>query len=67
MTDDYETELRHLRQEREIYSLRAKVAQLERRCDKLQRMHDNDQTYIARLQSKLKRDLAETVFGADDG
>lgn len=63
MTDPRDEELRHLRQEREIYSLRAKVAQLERRCDKLQQMRDGDQRYIATLQRKLKRDLAEGVFG----
>lgn len=63
MTDEFDYELRQLRQEREIYRLRADLQKALRRCDKLQKMHDDDQKYIQTLQRKLKRDRAEDIFG----
>jgi len=67
MTDEEKHELIQLRQKNLILEQRAQMAELRRRCDKLQKMNDDAQKYIQTLQRKLKRDLAENVFGGNDG
>lgn len=55
-------EIRILRQEREIYRLRARLAESEKRCADLQKMHDADQRYIGKLQAQVKRAAATAIF-----
>lgn len=60
MSDD--AEIRQLRQEREIYRLRAQLAEANKRNSDLQRMHDADQRYIGKLQAQIKRAAANAIF-----
>jgi len=63
--DEFDHELRQLRQEREIYRLRAELYKAREKVAKLQRRCENDQKYIDTLHRKLQRDRAEDVFGDD--
>lgn len=63
MTED--DEIRLMRQENTIFRLRAENAEMKARCASLQRLYDNAQRHIERLERKLDaapNGLAEAVF-----
>ena len=51
----YNQSEREANQEREILSLRARLAESQKRVAELQRLYDNSQTYIQRLMARVKR------------
>lgn len=51
----YDQSEREANQEREILSLRARLAEAEKRVAELQRLYDNSQNYIQRLMARIKR------------
>ena len=51
----YNQSEREANQEREILSLRARLAESQKRVAELQRLYDNSQNYIQRLMAKIKR------------
>ncbi len=51
----YNQSEREANQEREILSLRARLAESQKRVAELQRLYDNSQNYIQRLMEKIKR------------
>lgn len=51
----YNQSEREANQEREILSLRARLAESQKRVAELQRLYDNSQSYIQRLMAKVKR------------
>lgn len=51
----YNQSEREANQEREILSLRARLAESQKRVAELQRLYDNSQNYIQRLMAKVKR------------
>ena len=54
-TPFYNQSEREANQEREILSLRARLAESQKRVAELQRLYDNSQTYIQRLMARVKR------------
>ena len=54
-TPFYNQSEREANQEREILSLRARLAESQKRVAELQRLYDNSQNYIQRLMAKVKR------------
>ena len=54
-TPFYSQSEREANQEREILSLRARLAESQKRVAELQRLYDNSQNYIQRLRAKIKR------------
>ena len=51
----YNQSEREANQEREILSLRARLAESQKRVAELQRLYDNSQNYIQRLMARIKR------------
>ena len=51
----YNQSEREANQEREILSLRARLAESQKRVAELQRLYDNSQTYIQRMMARVKR------------
>lgn len=51
----YNQSEREANQEREILSLRARLAESQKRVAELQRLYDNSQNYIHRLMARIKR------------
>lgn len=65
MSDIEQLQQQVINQDREILRLRAELAEARTRVANLQRMYDNSQNHIGRLQAALKRhrqSLAEQVF-----
>lgn len=61
----YDQSEREANQEREILSLRARLAEAEKHLANLRRMHEHDQRHIARLSArirKLEKDQAAHLF-----
>jgi hypothetical protein len=54
-TPFYNQSEREANQELEILSLRARLAESQKRVAELQRLYDNSQTYIQRLMARVKR------------
>ncbi len=54
-TPFYSQSEREANQEREILSLRARLAESQKRVAELQRLYDNSQNYIQRLMARVKR------------
>ena len=51
----YNQSEREANQELEILSLRARLAESQKRVAELQRLYDNSQNYIQRLMARIKR------------
>lgn len=61
----YDQSEREAHQEREILSLRARLAEAEKHLANLRRMHEHDQRHIVRLSArirKLEKDPAAHLF-----
>ncbi len=54
-TPFYNQSEREANQELEILSLRARLAESQKRVAELQRLYDNSQNYIQRLMARIKR------------
>ncbi len=54
-TPFYNQSVREANQELEILSLRARLAESQKRVAELQRLYDNSQNYIQRLMARVKR------------